>query len=188
MRLMPEPAEPTPAERYLYQDALVVRRRTGGRWLWLAAGVLLVLGLAWWLTHPSGFSDAGSFEDQAPVGQSRFFRVLGPSSGDARTLEIKSATARVLDAPEGTETEVLLCRGAAISTTADAHAFCGDLQPAAGQTLHYGRAVMEQLVLRITSPSPGTVTVDGVTVRFSEGLQLGSAVVGPKITLSVLDR
>jgi hypothetical protein len=180
--------EPSASERYLHEDALVIRRRTGGRWLWLGAAIVLVVVLVWWLTHPGGFAGRGQVDAETPRGQSAFFGILGPSSDSGRTLRINHASARVVHAPDDTETEVLICRGGGIAVSADAHAFCNELVPAKGETLHYGNAQMEQLILRVTSQNPGTVDIDGVDLNFRDGLQFGSVVVGPHITLTVRGR
>ena len=180
-------SESTPAERFLHGDALVIRRRWSSKWLWLAALVVIGGIGAWWITHPEGFARAGRYEVQTPAGRPTFVGVLGPSSGPGRTLKISDVTARIVHAPEGTEAVGLICRGGAIGTTADASAFCTELVDANGETLHYGEASMEQLVLRISSPTPGDIEIDGVTLSFRDGLRSGSAHVGPTVLVKVLD-
>jgi len=182
-----DPSEPTPAEKFLHQDALVIRRRWASKWLWLAGLVILAGAGAWWITHPDGFGRTGHYDVQTPAGRPTFVGILGPNSGPGRTIKISDVTARIMHAPAGTEAVALICRGGAIGSTSDANAFCAELVDAAGETLHYGEATMEQLVLRITSPTPGDVEVDGVTLTFRDGLRSGSAHVGPTISVTVLN-
>ena len=179
-------ARPTPAEKYLHDDALVMRRRWSTKWLWLLGLLGFAAVVAWWMTHPEGFSGRGRVEAAVPAGRPVFVGVLGPSSGAGRTIKINDVTPRIDEAPAGTEAVVLICRGGAISTTSDAAAFCTELVEAKGETLHYGDATMEQLVLRVTAPTAGTVKVDGVTLTFRDGLRAGSETVGPHLTLTVL--
>jgi len=176
---------PTPAEKYLHDDALVVRRSRANKWVWLLGILTFAAVAAWWMTHPEGFARGGSFDAETPAGQPMFIGVLGPSSDSARTLRLSDVNARVSEAPSGTEATVLICRGGAIGTTSDASAFCAELVEAKGETFYYGDRTMEQLVLRITAPSAGTVEVDGVSVTFREGLQFGTETVGPHVTLTI---
>lgn len=186
---MAEPDPSTPAEKELRQDALTVKTRAStGRWLWLAAFVAFAAIGVWWFTHPAGFARLGSYEVQTPAGQPVFVGILGPSSADSRTLKINSATVVLGEAPDGTEGVVLLCRGGAIGTTSDATAFCSELVDAAGETFHFGQGAAEQLVLRITAPSAGTVQVTRVDLGVREGLQTGTVKVGPTVSVEVLAR
>jgi len=179
--------EATPADKYLRSDALVVKRTWANKWLWLLAVVALSAVGAWWMTHPSGFAVRGMVTEQTPSGSPMFIGVLGPSSDSARSLDI-SDTHVPVDGPEGTEAAVLICRGGSIGTTADATAFCAELIEAKGQTFHFGKATPEQLVLRVTSPSAGTVDIAGVDITFREGVQFGTLRVGPHLVLTVLGR
>lgn len=176
----------TPAEKYLHSDALVVKRSWASKWVWLAAVVALAAVAAWWMTHPGGFPERGMLTEQAPSGSPVFIGILGPSSDSARSLDI-SDTHVPVDGPAGTEAALLICRGGSIGTTADATPFCPELIEAKGQTFHYGKATAEQLVLRVTSPTPGTVDIAGVDITFREGLQFGTLGVGPHVVLTVLE-
>jgi len=176
----------TVADKFLHQDALVVKRSgLASKWLWLLGLIALAAIGAWWMTHPSGFAARGSLSEQAPVDRPLFVAVLGPSSDSARTLDLRDVGVSYTG-PEGTDVEVLICRGGSIGTTTDARQFCPELVEANGEEFHYGETVTEQLVLRVQAPLPGTVTVDGVDLTFREGLQFGTVRVGPHLTLAVL--
>ena len=178
--------ESTPAERFLRSDALLLRGKWTTKWLWLAALVLLGAVAAWWTTHPEGFGRHGRVELETPAGRPIFVGVLGPSTGSGRTIRISDVTAQVVQAPTGTEVVGLICRGGAIGFTSDANAFCTELAEANGETLHYGNATLEQLVLRITSPNPGLVEIDGADLTFRDGLQSGTTQVGRTVLVTVL--
>jgi len=180
-------ATATPADRFLRSDALVVKRHWTNKWLWLLAVMALAAVGAWWMTHPAGFPERGTFSEQTPTGSPLFIGVLGPSSDSGRSLVINDTHVPV-EGPDGTEAALLICRGGSIGTTADANAFCPELVEAKGQTFHYGETTAEQLVLRVSSPTPGTVDIAGVDITFREGIQFGTLRVGPHLVLTVLDR
>lgn len=167
-------AAPTP------QDGLDVGRRRLLRWAWIPA-LLLVVGVAWWWAfHPADLPTSDT-ELTATVksGQTVYIGVPAGTTKE-RTLSIHSAKSNA----EGADLSVWVCEGGSVSTTTRPEPFCKKWKGAKNADLRLAGG--DQLVLGVTSDSPGTVEVGRIRLDFSDGLQRGSSDFGPTYSVTFL--
>jgi hypothetical protein len=164
--------------------AAVTDGRSSRRLPIVVGAVALLIALAgggWWVTHPQRLAGLGpgvAVDAEGFVGKPIVVGMFAyPSEGSVR---LRSATARVARGSAAAEVRALYCvqppRGATIgSVRTTAAAACEQTPPPNGQRLAEPdwEAGSAQIVLEIVPLEPGTVTVDGVDVAYSAGLQRG---------------
>jgi hypothetical protein len=169
-------------------DALAVRRRGLGRWVWLAGGLALAAAGIWWMTHPAALpTGQRSIEASTPLKVPIYVGVLGPSvDGGTRTLHLSDVTVPIAEDPGTGKAEAFICHGGSIAQTSDPAKFCTELEPAKGGTLRLGAG--DQLVISVESHTQGVVRLDPSLVTYREGLQFATQPTGPSISVTVLAR
>lgn len=159
---------------------LDVGRRRWLRWLWIPVLAVVVASAWWWAFHPSDLSSSGrTIEARVKAGQTVY---LGVPAGDdkARTVTIHSIT---ISAP-GAEVSTWVCHDGAIAQTTRPEPFCKKWTGAKNAKLAIGGG--DQLVIGVTSDTPGVVEVGRAHLDFSDGLQRGSSDFGPTYRVEFL--
>lgn len=157
--------------------------RLGGRRLLVLLGlallvVAIILGVGWWRSHPTAFGGAGDqftarFEANTPV----YVSMAGPFGPDHLSqvsLIEATAAAEIFGAAQ---VEVLQCSGMQIGIVSGAE--IGDACFAVGTLEGPGPMMWDQVVIKVTPESPGTiVVVEGIDLTYSDGLQRGREFTG----------
>jgi hypothetical protein len=156
------------------------RRR---RLAWATAVVAAATAAAaagWWATHPTALQSVGNrIEVPGQVGGSVVVTMFAqPESGDVRLL-----AAEPVVTPDSADAEVrtILCEnpaelpGSTIVGTelGTAEHVCETTRPAHDAELGRASPTTPYLVVEVTPRAPGTVTVEGLRVRYRTGLQQG---------------
>lgn len=178
---MPYPLDMAERER---DEGLRVRRPRGWRVVWAVPIAALAAVGAWFASHPEPLSTSDEpVRATTPVGVPVYVGVFATGAEPDRTLHISAARVRQ-DGGVAATVEVLVCDDGALAVTTAPSSFCPRLEEAAGALLGTG----DQLVLRVTATSPGTVSVDQVELSYRDGLQWGTDPAGRPVVLDVLGR
>jgi hypothetical protein len=164
-------------------SALEVRRSRGSR---VALGVVVAVALtglaAWFVTHPAAPpTSEADLRASVPAGRSLYLGVYTPSAGSGRTLHLSRVGVRNTG---DAVVEALVCRNGALGVTTAPDSFCRSLVPARGTAL----TTDDQLVLRVTSSSEGTVRVSRPRLTYRDGVQWGTHDAGHRATVTFLAR
>ena len=164
-------------------DDLRIKRSRWSRLPWLVLAVLLVAVAGWYVTHPNPLPTTSAvLTATTPVGEPVYVAVLAPGYQD-RTLVVRGIDVDPTgEVPVGVEGKV--CLGGSIAVSSDPEAFCTSLVDAEGTSVGPG----DVLVLEITGDTPGEVDLGQVRVSYREGLQWGSSLAGPPVTVTFLSR
>lgn len=164
-------------------SALEVRRARGSRIAVGLLGAAALLGLAgWFVTHPPAPSTSGpDLRAGVPVGRSVYLGVYTPQSGGGRTLHLSRVE---VGSTGDASIEALVCRGGALGVTTAPDSFCRRLVPARGTAL----GPEDQLVLRVTSDSEGSVRVSRPRLTYRDGVRWGTSEAGHRATVTFLAR
>jgi len=178
------------------QQARHTRRRAAA----VTCGALVVVGAlawgTWWLTHPENFDPVGSGMEAQVPGDGMTSIVVGMSFPDVHGIVDKRLTIRdadVLVAEDSAPVDVRLEVCTVVSTHAgwigsidarEVDDWCSRLVPADGATLSLALADRQQLVMTATPTGSGTVRIDGVRLRYRDGLRLGDERTGVEVVLS----
>ena len=163
----------------------------GARALVVALTGALVLTGVWWWTHPNRFEDggAGTFGMTVPSGGGSV--VIGtwvePVEGEVHLIQAEPVVAG--DSTDG-RVRVLMCHprpgngslGTANGRAEQVCARTGEARDIALGQVDDGEPFM---VVELTGREPGTLTVEGVRVRYRSGLRVGEQVVGARAVLRV---
>ncbi|MFS3128784.1 hypothetical protein ACLM5J_10300 [Nocardioides sp. Bht2] len=166
-------------------DALQVRRRRWTRWLWVPV-LLIALGAGWWWRiHPADLPNASSqTSGEIKAGQTLYLRAADDPHR-SREITIDDVALKVSNTPgQSAEVSLWVCRGGSIGQTTTPERFCDSWRKAEGATANLGGG--DVLVVGVRADQPGTVTVDRITLDFSDGLQRGSSRIGAPLTVNVL--
>jgi hypothetical protein len=162
---------------------LAVGRSRLGLYLGLALALALAAVAAWSVLHPNALPTSDrTMTAQTPIGTPVYVAVYSGSSTD-RTFTLSAVHA---NAPEDATADITaqVCVDGSLSVTADATGFCTRILPAAGAQIGSD----DTLMLKIVSSTPGTLVLDDVQVSYREGLQWGTQPVGPRVSVTFLDR
>jgi len=162
---------------------LTVGRSRLGLYLGLLLALALVAVAAWFALHPSPLPTSDrTVEARTPVGVPVYVAVYSGVQTD-RTIDLSSVH---VNAPADSTAEVTgqVCVGGSLSVSADPTEFCTRVVPAAGVTL----GPDDTLMLRIQSPTAGTLELDDLQISYQEGLQWGTQPVGPRVSVTFLSR
>lgn len=183
---MPEPADATaPRQRAGTSDepsrALGVTRN---RWRSLAAGLgaglLLLLIVTWWATHPSALPvREGHVTAVTTPGRDVYVGMVTGSEVD-RTMRLGGVHVRT-EATVPVEVVPLLCRGGSVSITTDPAPFCSDLVDPTGQQVRPG----DSLLIRVSGEEAGAAYVARVSLVFRSGLQVGTQPAGTRAVVAI---
>ncbi len=162
-------------------------RRTRRHWVWVVASltvVALVLGASWWVTHPNVFAGQGSTLRMAPLAVDATGLVGLPMKAPVDVM-LLSVRPNIIQNSAHASFDVVLCtqRGADSlgSGRSPLSQWCSSISDPHGATLHgltQEPVAGDYLVLMITPRWPGTVRVDGLTIRYRNGLQTGTQTTG----------
>lgn len=144
------------------------------------AALALLVGVAWWWTHPSFFepADAGMVLDPRPVERAALaVGVTAPSTGDDPTGTITLTSVRAIfdrnTADASTDFSVChLDEGEdPIGATHDASADCADLEPfTEGMSFEQGSwGAGDYLVVTVVPSRPGVAHLTGVELAYQRG-------------------
>lgn len=169
-------------------EALEVSRRRWLRWLWVPSlFVALAMGL-WWMGHPADLpTDDRRVSATTKTGQSVYLAVIGAQYDDTRrNLEIDHVDLPITSG-DSNDVDVLawICKSGSIAQTSDPSRFCREVIEAEGNPFYLGGG--DQLMIEVTSESPGTVEIGPVRLAFREGLQRGTLPVGSTYAVEVRD-
>jgi hypothetical protein len=163
--------------------ALAVGRSRLGLYGGLALALALAAVAAWFVLHPRALPTTDrTLTARTPVGTPVYVALYAGSSTD-RTITLSTVH---VNAPEDSTAEITaqVCVDGSLSVTADATGFCTRVLPAAGSQIGPDDALM----LKIVSPTAGTLELDDLQVSYREGLQWGTQPVGPRVSVTFLDR
>ena len=161
------------------------RSRRGWRFTAYAAGLVLVLGVAGWVTtHPSPLDTSGrTLRAEAPPDQPVYVGVYDTPAGFGRTLHVSGV--RVFATSTSPVTIVPhVCHDGSVSVTTTPEAFCHDFGPTEGATLRGG----DEIVLEVVGKTPAVVEIDRVRVAYRDGLQWATQDAGARAQVTVLPR
>lgn len=146
----------------------------------LVAAGTAVAAAGWWATHPTALQAVGNrVEIPVPVGRSAVVTMFAqPQSGEVRLL---SAEPVVTQGSADATVRTFLCEnpaelpGSTIIGTerGTAEQACETIRPAHDAALGRASPTTPYLVVEVTPHAPGTVTVEGLRVRYRTGLQRG---------------
>ena len=160
-------------------DMELHRPRRLPRWWWVPVGVLGLVLLGWWMTHPQGLpTDGDGATTTTKAGRPVF---VGLTSGDEAQRSLTIRGVQLGDGAKGATVEALVCRGGRITVTANASPFCEELVDADGAELDLPG---DQLLVSVTGDEATRVSLDDLEVSFREGLQWGSHGL-PDVTVEV---
>lgn len=159
----------------------VARNRWRSITVGLAAGAVLLVTVAWWLTHPSALAvREGHVTAVTTPGRAVYVGMVSGAEVD-RTLRLGGVHVRT-EATVPVEVVPLLCRGGSLSVTSDAEPFCADLVDPTGQQLRPG----DSLVIRVTGQEAGAAYVGRVSLAFRSGLQVGTQPAGTRAVVAIV--
>ncbi len=163
---------------------LQVRRHRYSKLVWLVLVVAVGAVAAWYATHPSPLPTSTTpVTVSTPAGDPVYVGVLTPSADSDRTVTVRGIDVDPLgDLPVNVDGKV--CKGGALAVTSEPETFCTSLVDAEGASLGPG----DTLVLEIYGETTGEVDLGRVRVTYREGLQWGSHVAGPPVTVTFLSR
>ncbi|HET7736559.1 MAG TPA: hypothetical protein VFK52_11320 [Nocardioidaceae bacterium] len=160
------------------------------------ASCLAVLG--WFWRHPEAFDDAGGWgvgSDSWRVNAPMYVGMSYAQPDAEGTVRIHSVKAADLSAPSDAVIEFFVCT---IDPDGDASAIgaigdpisdaCASLVPAEGAKLDLDAKPMQQLVVAMTLPTPGRLSMTGVDVTYSYGWRRGTQRIGGDIDLKAATR
>ncbi len=146
--------------------------------------MVLLAGAAWWVAHPTELSELGEVSlPSAEIGKPFLLGVF-PDNQD--NLRLRGVSPRVTTNTAAADVRLVLCgrpKEVVGSFYARAEDACRELLPTAGSTLP-ADLHEAQLLLEVTPRRPGKVVIDGITVRYRHGLQVGSQVTGGLFSLT----
>ena len=164
-------------------DGLAVGRSRLGLYLGILIALVLVAVAGWFMLHPAALPRSDrTVSARTPVGVPVYVGVYAGDETD-RTISLSSVH---VNAPEDATAEVSaqVCVDGSLSVTADATGFCTRIVPASGASLGPG----DTLMLKVQSSTAGTLELDDLQVSYREGLQWGTQPVGPRVSVTFLDR
>ena len=143
-----------------------------------------------WVTHPTALEAvANGLESPVPVGDSAVIAMFAqPTSGRVHLVAVEpvitensaDAAVRVLFCTNPTELPENTTLG---SDRGRAERVCAGTSPARDAPLGRVSATVPYLVVEVTPRAPGTVTVEGLRVRYRAGLQRGEQDSGLVVTV-----
>ena len=161
-------------------------RRRRPRWIWL--GLLVSLAtLGWWDTHAGALTPVGNaISTPAPVGQAVLIGLFPGASDDISVLSVRP---RVSENTARAEIRVVACLGAsgsgliggALGTAAQN---CASVRDPRHLVLPPTGPGAPQLVVEVIPRQPGRVVIDGVHLRYRQGLRWGSQDTGTVLTVT----
>lgn len=153
----------------------------------LLTAALMAAG-GWWITHPSSLQPvSGSIDGPVEVGSTAAIGMFTQSLDSP--VHLLGATPVVTSNSADAEVRILLCHHAAGEDTVgaargSAEQLCTATSAPRDASLGLrSTADGAYLLLEVSPRRPGTVTVDGVKVRYRDGLQWGEQVSGVVATL-----
>lgn len=158
----------------------------------LLAAALLVAG-GWWLMHPTAFPEQGGFGVRSTlnVGE-RLYVGAGPMSGpgaSTKALSLHSIEPRVLWNSAEARVTAMLCPlsgSGGIGAVPEWQPHCTSLTTLAGFDGRWGTD-RAQVVLEIVPERDGVVVVEGVTIRYRDGVRWGAQVTGGTFEATATD-
>ena len=167
------------------QAVLEVRQRAQSRWVLLATGIALLVGLGiWYVNSPSALPTSNATVNASAVaGQPIYLGVFAATDDFERTLHLSGVKVHTT-ANTHVEVVPLLCRDGSLSVTTEPDAFCGELVNPEGETFGPG----DSIVLEVSSEETAIAVIDRVELGFREGLQWGTREVGSRAIVSIRAR
>jgi hypothetical protein len=167
-------------------------------WLWVVAivGAVGLVGLVgsalWWTNHPTALSPTGGITSEAVVGKTQAYDAgiiprhdeNAPNGGESATITITKIVPVITQDDAHAVVQVALCDGLRVSAIggvgpAYVKRTCTHVQPITpGMTFDYNYLHSQQIFVWITARRPGTVSIDGFEVTYSEGLRHGTQFAG----------
>lgn len=149
------------------------------RWVWVGVALAVLVGLAWYVTHPPDLRGSAAGSLRTTPGDAVYLGVAHLVE-DGESVLIRGV--EVDASPEKATVRPLVCRSGSIGTTTRPAVFCAGVVPAVGSTLRSG----DQLVLAV-SGTAGKISLEGVSVSYRSGLQLGSQDIDLSVTVRVVE-
>ena len=151
----------------------------------VVVGAMKAVQFVHWLSHPDALSCcSGHVVSYEPVGITVGLPMSaapwGPDNGVAHVRSVRPVVIGTL--PAGARVSLWRCDAATVGgggeplfATGKVADWCGNPRPAKGSfDLDLRPGSSESLVAAITSPTPGWVSVQGITVTYKIGLQSGA--------------
>jgi hypothetical protein len=155
-------------------------RRAGRSRLWrvvaVVAAVVLVAGwIVWYVLTPDDLPVQGRRAEAAGVaGTPVYVGVFTMPDGD-RTIHVSAVDVPVAQGDGlSVAVEPVVCRGGSIGVTTVPEDFCEEVVDGADGELGSGDSV----ALRLVAETPGTVSVDRISISFRDGIRWGTQDVG----------
>jgi hypothetical protein len=155
-------------------------RRAGRSRLWrvaaVVAAVVLVAGwIVWYVLTPDDLPVQGRRAEAAGVaGTPVYVGVFTMPDGD-RTIHVSAVDVPVAQGDgSSVAVEPVVCRGGSIGVTTVPEDFCEEVVDGADRELGSGDSV----ALRLVAETPGTVSVDRISISFRDGIRWGTQDVG----------
>jgi hypothetical protein len=167
------------------------------RWRWWIAAATAVVAVAaegtYWLLTPDTIGGYGNETGgTVRVGTTLYIgQMVKATSGRATEVTLDAVKPRVITNTADADVRVLVCTigTGLIGATDRTSPYCSTARPFHGGHLELGYSPGEEdILLAITPHQAGIVRVDGVHVRYRDGLRLGSAHTGIQVDTTTPSR